>query len=474
MQYRKSNGEKAGHALVGPEAIESRLARPPTQCLGRDDYSIGPAVNGLGQPPEGRLSKSSIAIDNMRGFVVVMVVAFHSSMAYLTSQPATEPPFDSPPYVWLANPIVDNVRWLPLDLFSASQFLYLMQLLFFVSGVFVWPSLMRKGAARFLRDRALRLGILFVFGTALLMPATYYAVFRITATDPGVFAFWRHWLALPFWPSGPMWFLWFLLVLDVMAAALYLFGRRSVEALARLGTTAHAYPGRCFIVLSVISALTYMPLARIYTPWQWVEFGPFAFQPGLALQYVVYFFAGMIVGAGWLERGMLGSGGALARRAGGWIAAALALFVAWLAAMAIAVKGPAPPPAAVQIAADITTVLFVATACFAAVAGFIRFANRRQAICQSLGENGCGVYFFHYFFVLWAQYFLLGIAMFALVKAAVVFSVALFLSWAANAAVCRTSIGARLLRGTRRRPPLDPVSSAAGGHGLDRLQRAHS
>ena len=50
--------------------------------------------------------------------------------------------------------------------------------------------------------------------------------------EPGVAAFWRHWLALPLWPSGPMWFLWLLLVGDVAAAALYqiLAGRREATS----------------------------------------------------------------------------------------------------------------------------------------------------------------------------------------------------------------------------------------------------
>ena len=49
------------------------------------------------------------------------------------------------------------------------------------------------------------------------------------------------------------------------------------------------------------------------TPWDWVQFGPFAFQPSFALVYVVYFFAGLGVGAYGLEQGLLGSDGMLAR-----------------------------------------------------------------------------------------------------------------------------------------------------------------
>lgn len=405
--------------------------------------------------------RSSVAIENLRGFVVVMVVAFHACMAYLQSQPVTEPLFDSPPYGWMATPIVDGSRWLPLDLFSAFQFLYLMQLLFFLSGVFVWPSLRRKGPAAFLQSRGLRLGVPFLLGTCVLMPAAYYAVYRVTAIDPSLSAFWRHWRALPFWPNGPMWFLWFLLILDGAAAALYRFAPRPIEAMARLAATANVRPGRFFIALTSVSMLAYVPIARFFTPWQWMEFGPFAFQVGFAPQYVIYFFAGLIIGAGGLESGLLDPDGMLARRAVRWIAAALAVFVVWLLAMAVVVKNLLPGLPGRLVAADLATVLFVACACFGAAGGFLRFAGTRRPALRSLAENGYGIYIFHYVFVLWAQYFLLGIAAFALIKAVTVFGITLILSWTASTAACRVRLGAWLLRGAGRVSVAWPASAAA-------------
>jgi glucans biosynthesis protein C len=431
------------------------------------------------------MSRSSVAIENLRGFVVVMVVAFHSSMAYLQSQPISEPAFDSPPYAWTATPIVDGSRWLPLDLFSAFQFLYLMQLLFFLSGLFVWPSLQRRGPAAFLRARALRLGVPFLLGTSLLMPAAYYAVYRVTAIDPSLPAFWQHWLALPFWPNGPMWFLWFLLALDCIAATLYRLAPGPIETMARLAATSNLYPGRFFIVLIGSSAVAYVPLARDFTPWAWTEFGPFAVQVTFAPQYVIYFFAGLIVGARGLECGLLDPDGMLMRRAVPWIAAALVVFAMWLIAMAVVVKGLLPGFPGRQGAADLATVLFVGCACFGSMAGFLRFVNARLPTLRSIAQNGYSIYIFHYFFVLWAQYFLLGIAAFALVKAVAVFGVTLALSWAASAALCCVPFGARVLRVAGRLPEVGspPVAEAAaattaaistggsGGNGL--LRQAH-
>src|SRR5436853_3792616 len=95
--------------------------------------------------PSISMSKTSLALHNFRGFAILNVLAFHSFIAYIVSQPAAPLPFDAPPYGWTANPIVDSHRWLGFDLICAFEFLCLMQLMFFVSGVFVWPSLRRKG-----------------------------------------------------------------------------------------------------------------------------------------------------------------------------------------------------------------------------------------------------------------------------------------------------------------------------------------
>jgi peptidoglycan/LPS O-acetylase OafA/YrhL len=402
------------------------------------------------------MSKSSLALRNLRGFAIVMVVAFHSAIAYLASQPAAPLPFDSPPYGWTANPIVDSERWIGFDLFCASQYVYLMHLMFFLSGVFVWPSLLRKGAGAFLRDRFLRLGVPFLLGVTLLMPIAYYPVYRITAADPSVSAYWSQWLALPFWPSGPMWFLWCLLALDLAAAGLYWLASGSGHLLARLSANAGTSPGRFFIALVSMSALAYLPLSAVFKPWQWVEFGPFGFQPSFAPQYAMYFFAGLGIGAHGIERGLLAADGILARNWKLWLAAAPAAFLLWIIPTALIESGEDASMPGLQIVADLGFVLSSATICFAVAGVFLRFAAVPRPMLESLSENAYGIYLVHYAFVIWLQYLLLGIALFAIAKAAIVFTGSLLLSWMSAAAARRISIGARLMVGKRRESATAP------------------
>jgi glucans biosynthesis protein C len=393
------------------------------------------------------MSKTSLALNNLRGYAIMIVVAFHSSIAYIVNQPATSPAFDAPPYAWLAHPIVDPDRFIGFDLFCALQFMYMMQLMFFLSGLFVWSSLRRKGAGQFLFDRFLRLGLPFLIGVYLVMPLAYYPVYRVTAADPGWWQYWAHLWALPFTPTGPLWFLSFAFALNVVCAAVYWLAPRTGEFMTRLSAQAADHPIRLCAALVVISGLAYIPLASVTTPWQWVTFGPIAFQSGFASQYIIYFFAGVVVGANGLDRGVLRSDGPLTRHWGRWVAFALAAFVLWIVPTALNVKGPGTALPGLQTAADCALVLYAASACLGLAAIFLRFAAVRRPIFEGVAENAYGIYLFHYFFVMWTQYALLRLPLPGILKGVVVFAAALLLSWALSVAVCRTTIGSRLIGG---------------------------
>jgi glucans biosynthesis protein C len=397
------------------------------------------------------MPSSSAALANLRGFVILIVVAFHSVLAYLGSNAAGQPPFDDPPFQWVATPIVDTQRWFGFDLFCAFNYVYLMHFMFFLSGLFVWSSLTRKGSKTFLYERVLRLGVPFAFGTALLMPIAHYPVYYITATDPSWSAFWPHWTALPFWTSGPLWFLWFLLVLSAIAAAIYRIAPGAGQWLGRLSDTAREHPGRYYAALVVISAIAYVPLAAVFAPWQWLKFGPFGFQPAYSLHYVVFYFAGIGVGVHGIERGLLAQDGPLAKHWGKWVAAALGTFLLWIIPTALTTEGYALP--GLKTIADLGLVLATAANCFALAGLFLRFAATQSPALHSLSANAYGIYLIHYVFVVWLQFAMLGLALPAVMKALIVFSGTLAASWGLSAAIRRMPFGPSILGAEPRSAP---------------------
>lgn len=387
------------------------------------------------------MSRSSIALGNLRGIVIVIVLAFHSMLAYLAWLPPQPFAFDAAPYRWQATPIIDTARWFGFDLFCAWQDVSLMSLMFFLSGLFVPLSLSRKDARGFLSDRLLRIGLPLLIVVAVVIPVAYYPAYVVTAADPSVAAFWQHWQALPFWALGPQWFLCQLLAMNVVAAALHHYAPQLTERLGRLAATARDQPLKFVAGLVVVSAVVYVPLALIYTPWAWTNYGPFSFQTSRPLHYVVYFFAGYAVGAYGLERGLLATDGPLVRRWGWWVAAAFAGFFLWAGLTSLTLDGR-QAPLVVHIASGIAFEIACATGGLFFLAVCLRFATGRHWALDSLSANAYSMYLNHYVFVVWLQYAVLGLGLFAVAKAAIVFCGAFVMSWAAAGAFGGLSLGA--------------------------------
>src|ERR1043166_10058565 len=120
------------------------------------------------------MPKTSLALSNLRAFVIIVVLFFHSVLAYLASLPETPYKFDAPPYDWQGFPIVDSQRWFGFDLYCAWHDVYLMSLMYFLSGLFVWASLTRKGSLAYTRDRLIRLALPLCLAVFVLMPIATY------------------------------------------------------------------------------------------------------------------------------------------------------------------------------------------------------------------------------------------------------------------------------------------------------------
>jgi surface polysaccharide O-acyltransferase-like enzyme len=288
----------------------------------------------------------------------------------------------------------------------------------------------------------------FLLVVLILMPLAYYPSYRVTAVEPGASAYWSSWLALPFWPCGPQWFLWLLLVFNVLATAMQRFAPGWCDVLVRLAESVREQPVRFFLILAGASALAYVPLALIFSAWQWTHVSMFSFQLSRPVHYLIYFLAGFAIGARPLDRGLLACDGLLARHWLFWAVAGLIGFGLWAGPTSFTLDDP-NAPLAWQFAAGVGYALACASGCFALLSICLRFASQRMRMLDSLSANAYGIYLLHYVFVVWLQFALMDAAMFAIVKVAIVFAVTLALSWALSAAAGGISFGANLVGAKR-------------------------
>jgi hypothetical protein len=383
-----------------------------------------------------------VAIGQLRVFVTMLVIAHHAVLAYNPFAPPPAASLAAEPRWWGAFPVVDKARWGGFGMFNGFNDVFFMALMFLLSGLFVWESLQRKGAALYLRDRSLRLGLPFLVAVTLLSPLAYFPAY-LQMGGHGVASFWKQWAALGSWPPGPAWFVAVLLAFDALAAALYATRPGWVaawsHALGRIPRSTALFGG-----LLGLSALAYLPMERAFGAMHWTVFGPFVFQTSRVFVYLLYFFVGVGLGAAGIGRGLLAAGGRLARRWIGWnVVAGLAFGVATaVTIVAFSAKRVTP---SMDAAMAFGFCLSCAASCFAALALFLRFANRRHPLFDRLGPNAYGMYLIHYPIVSWLQLALLGQPLPGLAKGLIVFAGATIVAWGLTSAIRRVPAVARVL-----------------------------
>ena len=384
------------------------------------------------------VSGRKVEFDYLRAFAVVLVLCHHAVLAYTISAFIN---FENP--IATASPVVNEQRWPIFDLIVAYNETFFMPLLFFVSGMFVWQSLARKGARKYLGGRLTRLGLPFVIGVVFLIPLAYYPaqlqVGLITGVDSSYGAFWLEMVRSCFGTAGPLWFLWLLLAFDSLATLMYRVAPLPGGLIRRRSTIILGSPVAFFGVLLGISIAAYLPIAIIIGPLEWIGIGPFHAQVSRILLYLVYFLAGTAIGAYGIDRSMFRSDGALAKRWWGWLAVGLMSFIVFII-MVVVVSDKDR-----TIVSEIAFVLCCGATVFGMTGLFLRFVKRRVGIFDSLSENSYGIYVVHYVFVTWLQYLLLGSALAPSVKGMVVFVGTLILSWGTVAAIRRIPAVAKVI-----------------------------
>ncbi len=396
--------------------------------------------NTLGGGESGR----NAPIGALRAFVTLLVVAHHTVLIY---NPYAPPPkaFDAQPILWTAFPVVDPRKFAPFGLLTLINDLFFMSLMFFISGLFVAGGLRAKGASGFLKARALRLGVPFVLSAAFLAPLAYFPAWLQSGGAPSLSAFAQAWVHLPFWPSGPAWFLWVLLAFGAIIASVHALFPGVADELGVLASGADRKPARFFWGLAAVSALAYLPLVMTTPFGHWTLVGPFAIQTARIGHYFVYFLAGIAVGAAGVGQGLTDPAGKLARRWWLWCLAPIPPVVATMAVLGMAFSPNPPSRTVLDLAGGLSFALACAALSLAALAVALRFARRAGPVGASLRANAYGLYLTHYAFVSWLAWLLLPQAWSGLVKGALVFAGAVALGWLTTMVLRRAPLLGRIL-----------------------------
>jgi surface polysaccharide O-acyltransferase-like enzyme len=389
-------------------------------------------VNEQAAIAQGRI----VALDRARTFGTLLVLLYHSVIDYTVFGNG------------------DSMRWLGFDLVALFCDSFFMAFMFLISGLFVHDSLARRGAAGYLRHRAWRLGVPLLISIFVLIPIAYYASFLryhpAGTTNFNFFHFWWHMLTIGPWPSGQSWFLWVLLVFDLVVAAIWSTAPQILNRLGQWIATLRARPIAAFVAFSVLSVVTYLPMHLAFGDGAWFEPGhyPFPIQTSRILLYPACFLAGVGIGAVSLRTGLLAENGPIAKRWAVWLGLAVLFYGAilllvyahhnWLADFS-------SPALWWKVAYGMAFALFSAAMPFTILATSLRLARSSLSLLDAMRPQAYGIYLLHYIFIIWLQYAVYGAALPAGVKAAMVFIGTLSGSWALTVLLRRIPLVARMI-----------------------------
>jgi len=356
-------------------------------------------------------------VDNLRWSMMILVVSMHAADTY------------SPLGNWYYTDR-STLSTAGLLAFAAWQMYlqsFFMGLLFFIAGYFVPGSLERKGAARFVRDRAYRLGLPVLFYMFVLGPVVeYFLAHSWTSTRPTSFA--KEWIkhirnGQFLQENGPLWFCLALLIFSV------------VYAMVR-GRPARMDPPRtpALVLFALVMAISTF-LVRLALPPGYsllnMHLGDFA-------QYLLLFAAGIAAARNrWLRQLSFASGIR-------WLRIVVPVgFAVWLSILTFggALSGNRRAfdggwhwqSAAMNLWESFTCVAL----CFGLLVLFREKANSQGRLAKFLSDNAFSVYVFHPVFVIAAARAMHGLDANPLVKFAMLTAIAVVLSFAASAAVFR-------------------------------------
>ena len=203
----------------------------------------------------------NLALDRARTFLTLVVLLHHAVI----------------PYTYFGH--TDPKSWIGFDVIVLATDSFFMAMFFFLSGLFVWPGIARKGPLNYLSDRLLRLGLPFVICAFTIIPMAYYAISLRQHPEVGFASYyWWKTITVGPWESGPIWFLWVLLGFDVVACLLYRLSPNLLDPINRFSLRGRVRPTVFFAVMFAVTAAFYIPGRIHFGGGSWFEFGPFSVQ----------------------------------------------------------------------------------------------------------------------------------------------------------------------------------------------------
>jgi glucan biosynthesis protein C len=407
-------------------------------------------------------------LDHMRGLVISFVLLQHSVQGYAEMWGGR---------VWFIQ--LDN-RSRVFDVMFMWTDGFIMQAMFFLAGIFVLPSLYRRGWLSFTKEKLVRLGIPLIFGVLVLVPPLQYLRYE-EFQEPGI-GYMDYWFNVYLTPEGlsaaGFWFLAFLLLFTFVTAFIDRFLPFITNSLGRMTSWLASRPviGYC-IVGAIVAALIgysdirwgtqgWMGLRNFFTPndetWFMSFIDLFVGRSNMLFSYIFFF----TLGVGVSKSNILSGNELMDKASEKWLTwlfltIGLSILYSWYNQtylytgafsddIRMYLRKGGTMSNAWPLIKDIAPGLLIRTTIhgflctaqiFTIMTLLYRFTNKPSdrgfSKWESLGACSYGMFVIHEPIAVWSQHILASTSLSTAFKMMVVFAIDLSVSWAFTAYVLR-------------------------------------
>ena len=387
-------------------------------------------------------------MDGLRAGTMIVGIFFHAALSFM----------DSPIFSW---PVQDRSHHWLVDLAVWAVRGFSMQVFFLVAGFFAHLLYHRYGPLAFVRQRLVRIGVPFVAGVLLLVPAIHcvwiYGVYKSSIIGANLTA----WQAISghfgsgeyFRTLGPV-HLWFLYYLMFFYAGMML-GMAVMGRLVRRPALEQVDRAFRWIVRTPwVPVIMAVPTTVVFYKMKGPSMGDHpsvTFVPDLSL--LLYY--GLFFGFGWLLNRQPEILTGFMRYKWRYLACAILIAVI----VPIFLSGQSyfdyPDHGWGKLAPVLFTAIYSWMMVFGLVGIFVQYLNRQNALIRYISDSSYWLYLMHLPLVIYLQIALADTAIPGIIKFVLINLVALTLLWLSYRYVVRYTLIGAVLNGKRDRPAVN-------------------
>jgi len=347
-------------------------------------------------------------LDNLRAFVILLVIVLHASMTYMAYAP-----------VWWY--VVNPQNSLFFTMLVLLIDVPIMQIMFFVSGYFAVPSLQKRGSVSFLKDKWVRIGIPWVLGSLFLAPPIAYLTYYSRNVPMGFLQFWQTDFWTKLYQQSVYWYLGILFLFFTLLALVYHWNSRLKASSSRITRPSWIL----FIGFAALMTACFLVINLFFNLDDWKNLGYiFVFQPLRLPLYAGYFLLGI-----YAQQHAWFSAEGYKPGIKTWVPASILSGLIYLGFRLSPAAASSSPDLMIKL---ITAVLFNAfclTSLMAALAVFEARVNGKGFIWRSQSACSYGMYYFHPLILYPLAYVFVAVSMPLELKALTVILLGTVLSW---------------------------------------------